>query len=77
MKLRGISYVDSIVDVLLVAIQHVQSDGERLDTALRAPVARLLLLLFFLLLFLLLLLLVRCVVLLLVLLLSIANEIPF
>lgn len=52
------SYVDGVVDVLLVAIEHVQADGERLDAALRASVARLLLLLFLLLLVLLLLLLV-------------------
>lgn len=55
------AYVDSVVDVLLVAVEHVEADGERLDAALRAPVARLLLFLFLLLLFLLLLLLVVAV----------------
>lgn len=51
-----LSYVDGVVDVLLVAVENVQADGERLDATLGPAMASLflLLLLFFLLLLLLL-----------------------
>ena len=57
---RNISYVDGVVDVLLVAVENVQADGECLNAALRPAVASRFLLLFllFLLLFLFLLLLI-------------------
>ncbi len=58
-----VSYVDGVVDVLLVTVENVQTDGESLDAALRPAVAtgRLFLLFLFLLLFFLLLLLLLLV----------------
>ena len=56
---RNISYVDGVVDVLLVTVENVQADGEGLDAALSSAMASLfcfLLLLLLLFLFLLLLL---------------------